>query len=501
MAPPADLREWMRLLEDEGELVRVSAEVDPDLEVTEIVDRTVKAGGPALLFENPKGARHPLLINQFGTERRMCLAFGVERLDELAERVEDVLELQPPQGLMDKVRGLQKLKSIAGSGPRSVRSGPVQEVVLTGDEVDLGLLPIQRCWPGDPAPFITLPAVITRDPRTGTRNLGMYRMQVIDRNTTFMHWQIHKDGRADWLATDGRIPVAVALGLDPVTAYSASAPLPKHIGELMLAGFFRGSPVEMVKCKTNDLEVPAHAEIALEGYIEKDELGIEGPFGDHTGYYTPPEPFPVFHVTAMTMRRDAVYPSIVVGKPPQEDQWLAKATERIFLPAVRMTVPEIVDYDLPVSGTFHNCVIVSIKKAFPGHARKVMHAIWGLGMLSLSKSVVIVDAHVNVHDYEEVFFYVGANVDPKRDIVLTEGPLDHLDHAPTLQFFGGKIGIDATAKGPAEGTREWPEEIAMSEEIRDLVDRRWEEYGIPAHDGRDSVQNGSRRSLRHLIRR
>jgi len=501
MAPPADLREWMRLLEDEGELVRVSAEVDPDLEVTEIVDRTVKAGGPALLFENPKGARHPLLINQFGTERRMCLAFGVERLDELAERVADVLELQPPQGLMDKVRGLQKLKSIAGSGPRSVRSGPVQEVVLTGDDVDLGLLPIQRCWPGDPAPFITLPAVITRDPRTGTRNVGMYRMQVIDRNTTFMHWQIHKDGRADWLATEGRIPVAVALGLDPVTAYSASAPLPKHIGELMLAGFFRGSPVEMVKCKTNDLEVPAHAEIALEGYIEKDELGIEGPFGDHTGYYTPPEPFPVFHVTAMTMRRDAVYPSIVVGKPPQEDQWLAKATERIFLPAVRMTVPEIVDYDLPVSGTFHNCVIVSIRKAFPGHARKVMHAIWGLGMLSLSKSVVIVDAHVNVHDYEEVFFYVGANVDPKRDVVITEGPLDHLDHAPTLQFFGGKIGIDATAKGPAEGTREWPEEIAMSEEIRALVDRRWEEYGIPAHDGRDSVQNGSRRPLRHVIRR
>jgi len=491
----------MRLLEDEGELVRVAAEVDPDLEVTEIVDRTVKAGGPALLFENPKGARHPLLINQFGTERRMCLAFGVERLDELAERVENVLELQPPQGLMDKVRGLQKLKSIAGSGPRSVRSGPVQEVVLTGDDVDLGLLPIQRCWPGDPAPFITLPAVITRDPRTGTRNVGMYRMQVIDRNTTFMHWQIHKDGRADWLATDGRIPVAVALGLDPVTAYSASAPLPKHIGELMLAGFFRGSPVEMVRCKTNDLEVPAHAEIALEGYIEKDELGIEGPFGDHTGYYTPPEPFPVFHITAITMRRDAVYPSIVVGKPPQEDAWLGKATERIFLPAIRMTVPEIVDYDLPVAGAFHNCVIVSIRKAFPGHAHKVMHAIWGLGMLSLSKSVVIVDAHVNVHDYEEVFFYVGANVDPKRDVVIAEGPLDHLDHAPTLQFVGGKIGIDATTKGPAEGTRVWPEEIAMSDEIRELVDRRWEEYGIPAHGARDSVQNGSRRSLRHLIRR
>mgnify|MGYP000568952834 FL=1 len=499
--PPADLRDWIRLLEREGELVRVSAEVDPDLEITEIVDRTVKSGGPALLFENPKGSSHPLLINQFGTERRMCLAFGVERLDDLAAKVEDVLELQPPQGLMDKVRGLQKLKSIAGSGPKSVRSGPVQEVVLTGDDVDLGLLPVQRCWPGDPAPFITLPAVITRDPRTGIRNLGMYRMQVVDRNRTFMHWQIHKDGRADWLATDGRIPVAVALGLDPITAYSASAPLPKHIGELMLAGFFRGEPVELVRCRTNDLEVPAHAEIVLEGYIEKDELGVEGPFGDHTGFYTPPEPFPVFHVTAMTMRRDAIYPSIVVGKPPMEDAWLAKATERIFLPAVRMTVPEIVDYDLPVSGTFHNCVIVSIRKAFPGHARKVMHAIWGLGMLSLSKAVVVVDAHVNVHDYEEVFFYVGANVDPKRDVVITEGPLDHLDHAPTMQFFGGKIGVDATAKGPLEGAREWPEEIAMSPEIRELVDRRWAEYGLPAHSSAGSGENGTRRSLRQLIRR
>ncbi len=501
MAPPSDLREWIGLLEREGELVRVTAEVDPDLEITEIVDRTVKAGGPALLFENPKGARHPLLINQFGTERRMCLAFGVERLDELAERVTDILELQPPQGLVDKFRGLQKLKSIAGSGPKVVRSGPVQEVVLTGDDVDLGLLPVQRCWPGDPAPFITLPAVITRDPRTGIRNLGMYRMQVRDRNSTFMHWQIHKDGRADWLATDGRIPVAVALGLDPITAYSASAPLPKHLGELMLAGFFRGSPVELVKCKTIDLEVPAHAEIVLEGYIEKDELGIEGPFGDHTGFYTPAEPFPVFHVTALTMRKDAIYPSIIVGKPPQEDAWLAKATERIFLPAVRMTVPEIVDYDLPVAGTFHNCVIVSIKKAFPGHARKVMHAIWGLGMLSLSKSVVVVDEHVNVHDYEEVFFYVGANVDPARDLVITEGPLDHLDHAPTRQFFGGKLGIDATAKGPLEGTREWPDEVEMSAEIKELVDRRWSEYGIPAQEVGGVVQNGAAKRLRQLVRR
>src|SRR6266480_4007655 len=467
-----DLREWI------SELERVAAEVDPDLEITEIVDRTVKAGGPALLFEKPKGASHPLLINQFGTERRMCLAFGVERLDDVARKVSDVLEMQPPSGLMDKVRGLQKLKSIADSRPQTVRRGAVQEIVLQGDDIDLSVLPVQRCWPGDPAPFITLPAVITRDPRDGGRNVGMYRMQVVDRRTTFMHWQIHKDGRADWLATDGRIPVAVALGLDPVTAYSASAPLPKHIDELMLAGFLRGEPVELVDAVTVDLEVPAHAEIVLEGYIEKDELGDEGPFGDHTGYYTAAEPFPVFHVTAMTMRRDAIYPSIVVGKPPQEDAWLGKATERIFLPAIRATVPEIVDYDLHIAGAFHNCCIISIRKAYPAHARKVMHAIWGLGMLSLTKSVIVVDEHVDVHDYEQVTFYAGANVDPARDVVLTEGPADHLDHATTRQFLSGKLGIDATAKGPAEGAREWPPEIEMSAEIRDLVDARWAEYGI-----------------------
>jgi 4-hydroxy-3-polyprenylbenzoate decarboxylase len=473
-----DLREWIALLEREGELVRVSAEVDPDLEITEIVDRTVKAGGPALLFEKPKGSGHPLLINQFGTERRMCLAFGVQKLDDVAARVADVLEMQPPSGLIEKVRGLQKLKSVADSRPKTVGKGVCQEIVLRGDEVDLGLLPIQRCWPGDPAPFITLPAVLTHDPQTGGRNVGMYRMQVVDRNTTFMHWQIHKDGRADYLATDGRIEVAVALGLDPITAYSASAPLPKHIDEFMMAGFLRGDPVELVKGVSVGLEVPARAEIVLEGYIEKDEVGEEGPFGDHTGYYTPAEPFPVFHVTAVTMRKDAIYPSIVVGKPPQEDAWLGKATERIFLPAIRTTVPEIVDYDLPIAGVFHNCCIVSIRKQFPGHAAKVMHALWGLGMLSLTKCVVVVDASVDVHDYEQVLFYAGANVDPKRDVILSEGPLDHLDHAPERQFFGGKLGIDATAKWPEEGARPWPEEIEMSPEIKELVTRRWSEYGL-----------------------
>jgi 4-hydroxy-3-polyprenylbenzoate decarboxylase len=478
MARPADLRDWIALLEREGELVRVDAEVDPDLEITEIVDRTVKSGGPALLFTNPKGSKHALLINQFGTERRMCLGFGVERLDDVAGKLEDVLEMQPPQGLVEKVRGLRKLKSIADSMPHAVRGGPCQQIVLTGDEADLDLLPIQRCWPGDAAPFITLPAVITADPHTGVRNVGMYRMQKIDAHSTYMHWQLHKDGRADWFAAGGRLPVAVALGLDPVTAYSASAPLPKHIDEFMLAGFLKGGPVELCDCQTVPLQVPANAEIVLEGWIEEGDMGIEGPFGDHTGYYSPPEPFPVFRLSALTMRRDAIYPSIVVGKPPAEDAWLGKATERIFLPAVRMSVPEIVDYDLPVAGAFHNCVIVSVRKAFPGHAQKVMHAIWGLGMLSLSKSVVVVDEWVDVHDYEEVFFRVCANVDPKRDVVIAEGPLDHLDHAPSLQFFGGKLGIDATHKGPAEGAREWPEEIVMSDDVKALVDRRWGEYGL-----------------------
>src|SRR5215204_1846786 len=482
MSSPADLREWIALLESEGELVRVPTEVDPYLEVTEIVDRTVKAGGPALLFENPKGASQPLLVNQFGTERRMCLALGVARLDDAAAKLGSVLEMQPPEGLVDKVRGLKKLKSIADSRPKTVSRAAHHDVVLEGDDVDLDRLPIQHCWPGDPAPFITLPAVITHDPRTGTRNVGMYRMQKLDRRSTAMHWQLHKDGRMDYMLADGRLEVAVALGLDPITAYSASAPLPKHIDEFMLAGFLRGEPVELVKGKTVDVEVPANAEIVLEGYVEQGDETLEGPFGDHTGYYSAAEPFPVFHVTAMTMRAGAIYPSIVVGKPPAEDAWLGKATERIFLPAIRMSVPEIVDYDLPVAGAFHNCVLVSIRKAFPGHAQKVMHALWGLGMLSLTKSIVVVDEWVDVHDYAEVFFRVTANVDPKRDVMLSEGPLDHLDHAPTRQFYGGKIGIDATHKGPAEGTREWPPEIKMTSEVKDLVDRRWEEYGISLGD-------------------
>jgi 4-hydroxy-3-polyprenylbenzoate decarboxylase len=473
-----DLREWIELLRAEGELAEIDAEVDPHLEITEIADRVMKAEGPALLFRNVKGSRLPLLINQFGTERRMCLALGVERLDDIAAKLADVLELQPPQGIADKLRALGKLKSLADASPRTVSRGACQEIVL--ERPDLDLLPIMTCWPSDGGPFITLPSVITKDPRTGARNVGMYRLHKYDATTTGLHWQIHKDAAADWREGAGRMEVAIALGTDPITAYSGSAPLPKHVDELMLAGFLRGKPVELVQCKTVDLQVPANAEIVIEGYCERGELRMEGPFGDHTGYYTPAEPFPVLHVTALTMRKDAIYPSIVVGPPPAEDIWLGKATERIFLPAIRATLPELVDYDLPFAGAFHNCCIVSIKKAFPGHARKVMHAVWGLGLLSLTKCVIVVDADIDVHDYSQVTWQVGANVDPARDILLSSGPLDQLDHAPSIQSLGGKIGIDATAKWTSEGyLRGWPEVARMSDEVQARVTARWGELGIP----------------------
>ena len=502
-SPASDLREWIALLEQEGELVRIAAEVDPDLEITEITDRVVKSGGPALLFERPKGSSHPLLINQFGTERRMCLAFGVEKLDDLAEKLGEILELQPPQGLVDKVRSLGKLKSIADSMPKEVSKGACQEIVLTGDDVDLDLLPIQRCWPLDPAPFITLPAVITKDQETGIRNVGMYRMQKIDRRSTFMHWQIHKDGRADLRAApDGRIPVAVAIGLDPVTAYSASAPLPKHIGELMVAGFLKGSAVQLVKCKTVDLEVPANAEIVLEGWVDRNDVGMEGPVR---------RPHRLLHpaggVPDLPHQRDDDAPRrdlpVDRGRQAARRGRVAREGDGANLPA---GAPDERPRDRrlrpPDGGRVPQLRHRLDPQALPGHARKVMHAIWGLGLMSLSKSVVVVDEHVDVHDYEQVFFYLCANVDPARDIVLSEGPIDQLDHATTIQAYGGKIGIDATAKGPDEGRREWPPEIEMSAEIRARVDARWAELGLPDAPSGAGVQNGGRaRTLTQLLRR
>ena len=481
-----DLRSWLDVLRGEDELIEVGAEVDPYLEITEITDRVVKSGGPALLFTRPRGSSFPLLINQFGTRRRMCLALRVADLDDVSRQLEDVLSASA-QG----ARSPARMRRLANASPRLVDVATCQEIVL---EPDLDLLPIQTCWPGDPAPFITLPAVITKDPRSGIRNVGIYRMQKIDAKTAFMHWQIHKDGAADWRGMGERLDVAVALGCDPAIMFMAAAPVPRDVDELSLAGMFRGAPVELVKAKTVDLEVPAHAEIVLEGYITRGELGVEGPFGDHMGYYTAPEPFPVLHLTCMTMRRDAIYPSIVVGAPPAEDAWLGKAAERMALPALRNSMPEIVDYYLPIAGAFQNCVIVSIRKAYPGHARKVIHGIWGLGILSLVKSVVVVDDFVDVHDYEQVFFHCGVNVDPVRDMIVTEGPLDQLDHAARLHCFGGKLGIDATHKVPSEGARAWPPRIEMSADVKELVGRRWSEYGIPGGCA-ERVVDAARESL------
>ena len=497
-----DLRSWIELLREEGELVEVTAVVDPNLEISEIADRTVKAGGPALLFRNVKGSPLPLLINQFGTERRMCLALGVGSLDEARQKVADVFELlAPPKGLGEMLGAAATgLRTLKDSKPKIVSSGPCQEVQMA--EPDLDLLPIMTCWPGDGGPFITLPSVITHDVRTGGRNVGMYRLQKQSRTTLGLHWQIHKDAAADWREGAGRMEVAIALGTDPITAYAGSMPLPKHIDEFAVAGVLRAERVELVRAKTVDLEVPANAEIVIEGWCERGVLGPEGPFGDHTGYYTPVEPFPILNVTCITHRRDPIYPSIVVGVPPSEDVWLGKATERIFLPAVQMTMPEVVDYDLPFAGVFHNCCIVSIRKSFPGHARKVMHAIWGTGLLSLTKAVVVVDEWVDVHDYGQVVWQLGANVDPARDVLLSSGPLDQLDHAPSLQSFGGKIGFDATAKWAGEGyPRVWPAVARMDAAVAEQVSARWQELGIRLGDDPQVPGGAGRAGRRRFGRR
>lgn len=476
-----DLRDWIDLLREAGELVEVTAEVDPNLEITEITHRTVRAGGPALLFTNVRGSDMPVLMNQFGSDRRLALAFGVENISEIADRISTLIELQPPAGLVDKVRTLGKLRSLASLPPNIVRSGPCQEVVFEGEAASLDILPILTCWPMDAGPFITLPLVFTADPKTGSRNCGMYRLQKFDARTTGLHWQIHKDAAADWRGMGERMDVAIALGTDPITTYAASAPLPKHIDEMLFAGFLQGESVDMVQCRTVDIQVPARSEIVIEGFVTRGELRTEGPFGDHTGYYSLADEYPVLHVTAVTHRRDAIYPSIIVGVPPQEDCWLGHATERIFLPLVQTTMPEIIDYALPWEGVFHGCAIVSISKKFPGHARKVMNAIWGTGLLSLTKTVIVVDEGVDVHDYSQVAFRAFANVDPARDIVLGEGPLDVLDHAPNLMGFGGKLGIDATATWTSEGyAREWPPDIVMDPDIVEQVTTRWPELGIPS---------------------
>ena len=480
-----DLREFISFLESKGELKRITAPVSCELEIAEVCDRVVKKGGPALLFENVEGYDIPVLINMYGTEQRMAWALGVEQLEDLVDRVLQLLGLMkgPPEGVIEKLRTLWQLKQMASYQPKMLSSAPCQEVVLTGDEADLNKFPILKCWPLDAGRYITLPLVITKDPDTGTHNLGMYRIQVYDARTAAMHWQTHKVGTHHYRVSGEkgreRLDVAVALGGDPATIWTGSVPLPPDMGELMVAGFIREEGVELVKCKTVDLEVPAHAEIVIEGYVVPGEEAIEGPFGDHTGYYSMADTYPVFHVTCITHRRNPIYPTIIVGRPPMEDYYMGKVTERVFLPIIQAVLPEVVDINMPAEGVFHNLVLVSIKKEYPGQARKVMYGLWGMGLMSLAKTIIVVDHFVNVQDLSEVTWRVTNNIDPSQDVLFASGPLDDLDHSSPTPKFGSKIGIDATAKGPMEGRqREWPPDIVMSDEIVALVDGKWAEYGI-----------------------
>jgi 4-hydroxy-3-polyprenylbenzoate decarboxylase len=479
-----NLREFLDLLEERDELRRVKVEVDPHLEITEIADRVMKAGGPALLFENVKGSDIPFAINLLGSPQRMAWALGMEEWSALERRLDDLLSMAmgpPPKSLLGKLQTLNEIIKVGRIGPREVTNAPVHEVFDT-ENPSLAELPIPTCWPLDGGPYITFPLVLTHDPLTGKRNVGLYRLQKFDDRTLGMHWQRHKGGAEHWRRSKEerrRMEVAVAIGVDPTLMYSASAPLPPDIDEMVFAGFLRGSPVETVKAKTVNIQVPAHAEIVLEGWVDPSESRLEGPFGDHVGYYSLAEPFPVFHLTAVTRRRDPVFVSTIVGVPPMEDAWIGKATERLFLPLVRLFVPELVDMNLPVHGVFHNFCIVSINKRYPGQARKVMHGIWGVGQLMFTKYVIVVDHDVDVQNLQEVMWRVGANTDPARDLEQARGPMDHLEFATTTEHFGGKLGIDATRKLPEEGfPREWPPEITMDDEIVKLVDERWSSYGI-----------------------
>ncbi|MBU1598659.1 menaquinone biosynthesis decarboxylase [bacterium] len=473
-----DLRGFIKILEESNLLRRVKEPVDCELEITEISDRVVKKGGPALLFENVKGYNFPVLINAFGSKQRIELALG--NIQQIAERIIELLTFEPPKGLLEKVLLLPKLLQMSQFIPKRVKNGPCQEVIVK--EPNILKFPILKCWPGDGGKFITLPMVFTADPETGRRNVGMYRMQVYDDTTCGMHWHIHKGGARHYrryCELNKRMAIAVALGGDPATIYASTAPLPDGIDEMLFAGFLRKEPVELVQCKTIDLEVPAHSEIVLEGYVEPGELREEGPFGDHTGFYSPKDLYPVFHITCITHRKDAIYPATVVGKPPMEDCFLGKATERIFLPLLKFQLPEITDINLPIEGVFHNCAIISIKKEYPGQAKKVIHSLWGMGQMMFTKMLIIVDSDIDLQNLSEVAWKVFNNIDPKNDIVFSEGPLDVLDHASNTPYYGTKVGIDATRKDKGEGrTRAWPDEIQMSDEIQRLVDEKWDSYEI-----------------------
>ena len=531
-----DLRQWISALDRAGELKKIRTEVDPILEIAEITDRVSKMparnnggrasspGGPALLFQNIKGQPGAqVLINQFGSARRMNLALEVEKLDEVADRIRQFMDVKSPQGFLDKVKMLPMLAEMGKFFPKTISTGPCKEVIRR-DNFSLDGFPILQCWPQDAGRFITLPCVITRDPKTGKRNVGMYRMQVFDQHTTGMHWQRQKVGAEHYrermraasensvgtvalarpanvgarapagAAVDimarssggsilpegnrptGKMEVAVAIGTDPAITFSAIVPAPPDIEEYLIAGFLRQRPVELVKCETVDLEVPATAEIILEGHVNLDELKAEGPFGDHTGFYSLEDLYPVFHLTCITHRKDPIYSTTIVGKPPMEDGWMGKAVERIFLPLMRLTIPEIVDINLPVEGVFHNLMIVSIKKSYPGQARKVMNAVWSLGQAMFTKCILVVDEDVNVQDIGEVTLKVLNHIDPERDIQFMLGPVDSLDHASRLPNYGSKMGIDATRKWTTEGfTRPWPDEIVMDTKTKALVEAKWKD--------------------------
>ncbi|MCC6862616.1 MAG: menaquinone biosynthesis decarboxylase [Bryobacterales bacterium] len=479
----ADLREFIRALDKAGELRRISLEVDPVLEITEFADRAVKSNGPALLFEKPKGSDIPVLINAFAGRRKMEIALEVDSVEEVARRISEYLEMRMPEGLIGKLRMLPKLAEMSAFFPRNVSEGPCQEVVRESD-FSLFDYPILKCWPGDAGRFITLPLVFSRNPDTGKRNCGMYRMQVYDERTTGMHWQTHKQGaehyrRMAQLGKHTRMDVAVAIGADPAVMYSAILPLPPDLDEMMIAGFLRGKPVEMVKCRTCDLEVPAAAEIVLEGYVELGELRTEGPFGDHTGFYSLEDEYPVFHVVCVTQRKRPVYTATIVGPPPMEDFYMGQAIERIFLPLMRLQLPEIRDISMPAQGVFHNLMLVAMRKSYPGHARKVMHALWGMGQAMFTKCIVVVDEDVDVQNPGEVAWKALNNIDPERDIEFVHGPVDSLDHASRLPNYGSKMGIDATRKWPGEGfTRPWPGVIEMSPEVKRRVDELWKKAGL-----------------------
>ena len=478
-----DLRAFIEKLEKEGELKRISVEVDPVLEIAEITDRVTRAGGPALLFEKPKGSNVPLLINMLGSKRRIELALEVDSVDDIAARIKGYLDFQSPQGFMEKLKMLPKLAEIGAFFPKTVKTGPCKQIIRK-DKFSLAEFPILQCWPQDAGRFITWPLVITANPETQKRNVGVYRMQVYDERSTGMHWQTQKHGaehfrRARSRHGEGKLEVAVAIGSDPVTCLSGILPIPPDMDEIMFAGFLRREPVEMVACETIDLEVPANAEIILEGYVQLDELRTEGPFGDHTGFYSLQGKFPVFHITCITQRKNPVYLTTIVGPPPQEDFYMGHAVERIFLPVMKMQYPEITDISMPAEGIFHNLMIVAIRKSYPGHARKIMNAIWSLGQAMFTKVVVIVDHDVNVQDYREVVWKTLCAIDPERDVQFSLGPMDTLDHASRIQDFGSKMGIDATRKWQSEGfSRPWPDEIVMGAEVKQRVDALWSRLGL-----------------------